>query len=121
MNYVVYQALNTLAGANTTLTSNLSAVGAAIQAVNPNFNGTNIQGIWTQLQGALDGWYCNETHQSDGTYATTYANLALSTPVTLVQTAQWKYINANTRVSAVMATNYNGDISVHGSDKPTGE
>ena len=98
MNITVYKALNTLAGANTTLTANLGAIGAAITAKDANFNATNIQGIWTSLQGALDSWYCNETHQGDGTYATTYGNLALTTNVTVTRTPQYGYVNANTAI-----------------------
>ena len=95
MNITVYKALNTLAGANTTLTANLGTIGAAITAKDANFNATNIQGIWTSLQGALDSWYCNETHQGDGAYAATYANLSLSTNVTVSRTPEYKYMNAN--------------------------
>ena len=89
MNYTVYKALNNLAGANTTFTANLAQIGTAIDAVDSNFNQTNVQDIWTQLQGAFNGWFCNETHQGDGTYATTVAALTLATSVTCVQTSQW--------------------------------
>jgi len=100
MNITVYKALNTLAGANTTLTANLATIGAAITVKDANFNGTNIQGIWTALQGGLDTWFCNETHQGDGTYVTTYGNLALTTNVTVSRTAEYKYVNANTAISS---------------------
>ena len=98
MNITVYKALNTLAGSNTTLTANLATIGAAITAKDANFNGTNIQGIWTALQGGLDSWYCNETHQGDGLYATTYNALALTTNVTVTRTPEYKYVNANTAI-----------------------
>ena len=116
MNYTVYKALNNLAGANTTFTANLAQIGTAIDAVDSNFNQTNVQDIWTQLQGAFNGWFCNETHQGDGTYATTVAALTLATSVTCVQTSQWKYIQANTRVQlGEPAPASDGNVSVEGS------
>lgn len=118
MNYLIYKALNNLANGTTNFNTTVGAVGTAILAVNPNAD-ISVQGVMTQCMGAFNGWTNNITFLGDGAFATAYPNVTNSTAINFQQTAQWKYINANTALPGQVipsAVAFTGDVTVSGSD-----